>query len=284
MLKAYYNLTKPGIVYGNVVTAAAGFLLASKLHVPLVLFLATLSGTALVIAAACVCNNYLDRKIDAKMTRTSNRASVTGAIPPGRGLAFAALLALLGFAILVRYTNALVVSLGLAAVVSYVVLYGIVKRRSVHGTLVGSIPGAAPIVAGYCAVTGRLDTGALLLFLVLAAWQMPHFYAIALYRLKDYKAAGLPVWPAKKGARSTKIQIVTYIGVFIAASLLLTAYHYTGYFYAILMLAVGAWWLRLAIRGFYAAADAKWAKKTFLFSLVVLMTLSVALPLGSVLP
>ncbi|HSX08264.1 MAG TPA: heme o synthase [Candidatus Saccharimonadales bacterium] len=265
-------------------TTAAGFLLASKLHVPFALFAATLAGTALVIAAACVCNNYLDRKIDAKMARTSKRASVTGAIPVQRGLVFAGLLGALGFAILVRYTNAIVVTMGAVAVVSYVALYGIAKRRSVHGTLVGSIPGAAPIVAGYCAVTGRLDTGALLLFLVLAAWQMPHFYAIAMYRLKDYQAAGLPVWPAVKGIRSTKIQIVAYIAVFIAASLLLTAYHYTGYIYAVLMLAVGAWWLRLAIRGFYAANDAKWAKKTFLFSLVVLMTLSVALPLGSVLP
>jgi heme o synthase len=284
LFKTYYQLTKPGIIYGNALTAAAGFLLASKNHVDLGLLLATIAGTSLVIASACVFNNYIDRGIDQKMSRTRKRALVKGLVQERNAIIYAVVLGLAGFLILTLYTNLLVVAIGLAALLDYVVLYGVAKRRTVHGTLVGSIAGAAPVVAGYCAVTDRLDGGSVILFLILAAWQMPHFYAIAMYRYNDYKAADLPVLPVKNGVRQTKLQILLYIGAFIAANALLSIFGYTGYVYLVIMAVLGLAWLWLGIRGYKAIDDKLWARQMFLFSLVIILSLSIMLSVGHRLP
>ena len=282
--KNYYRLTKPGIIYGNLLTATAGFLLASAGHVDLWLLLATLAGTSLVIASACSFNNYIDRGLDAKMTRTKRRALVQGAIRGRDALIFASILGLAGFLVLGLWVNAVVFGIGLAAFIDYIALYGLAKRRSVHGTLVGSIAGAAPVVAGYCTVTDRFDGGALILFLILALWQMPHFYAIAMYRFDDYKAAGLPVLPVKAGSRAAKTQIVLYITAFIAANVLLSIFGYTGYAYLIIMTLLGLSWLRLGLQGFKAANDKRWARQMFFYSLIIILSLSVMLSVGPLLP
>ncbi len=270
----YYQLTKPGIIRGNLMTAAAGFLLASKGHVDFWKLLATLTGTALIIASACVFNNYLDRGIDRKMDRTKNRALVTGEISIAAAITYACVLGVLGFWLLAAYTNALTVIIGAVGIFSYVVLYGYFKRTSVHGTLVGSISGATSLVAGYCAVTGRFDVLALLLFLIMAAWQMPHFYAIGIYRLKDYTEAGLPILPAKRGIAATKRHILFYTVLFALAACSLTAFHYAGYIYLGVMLTVCALWLRLAIKGFSTKNNDKWGKQIFGFSLLALLIFS----------
>ena len=284
MLKAYYRLTKPGIIYGNAITVVAGFLLASKGHVDVALLLATLVGVSLVIASGCVFNNYIDRGIDSKMTRTKKRALVTGDISGQNALIYATLLGLVGFVLLGVFVNTLTVLLGIFALLVYVILYGISKRASVHGTLVGSVAGAMPIVAGYAAVTNSLDTGAWLLFLVLAVWQMPHFYAIATYRKKDYASAGLPVLTVKLGNRPAKVQIVTYIVMFLLAVTLLTLYGYTGVAYLVVTLLAGLAWLRLALLGFSAKDDNKWARKLFGFSLLVLLIFSFMISINNFLP
>ena len=284
MIKTYYALTKPGIIYGNVLTATAGFLLASKGHINGWLLLATVAGTSLVIASACVFNNYIDRGIDAKMARTSKRALVEGTVRGRNAIIYASLLSVAGFTLLIAYTNLLVVVIGLAALFDYVVLYGLAKRRSVHGTLVGSIAGAAPVVAGYCAVTGRIDAGALILFLILASWQMPHFYAIAMYRFDDYKAAGLPVLPVKSGMRATKIQIMLYISAFITANALLSVFGYTGYTYLVIMALLAIIWLRKGAQGFKKINDKLWGRQMFLFSLIIILSLSVTLSASPLLP
>ena len=284
MIRAYYQLTKPGIIYGNLLTAAAGFLLASKWHIAVRLFAATLGGTSLVIASACVFNNYIDRELDKQMARTKQRALVQGTVSGWNAIIYASLLGVIGFLILGLYTNWLVTIIGAVAFFDYIVLYGIAKRRSVHGTLVGSIAGAAPVVAGYCAVTDRFDGGAVILFLILATWQMPHFYAIAIRRQKDYKAAGLPVLPVKQGIHITKIQIVLYISTFIGANILLSAFGYTAYTYAIIMTLVGLAWLHLGLKGFGTANNTRWARQMFLFSLLIITSLSVMLSVGAVLP
>jgi len=284
LFKAYYQLTKPGIIYGNIITAAAGFLLASKWHIHWTLLLATLVGTALVIASACVFNNYLDRGIDEKMQRTRHRALVTGTVPIRSAIIYASLLGAAGFAALIIDTNGLVVAIGALAFVDYVALYGLAKRRSKHGTLVGTIAGAAPLVAGYCAVTDRFNAGAVILFVIMACWQMSHFYAIAVYRLKDYKAAGLPVWPVEQGLASAKRQILGYTLAFLLANLALSLFGYAGYAYAIIMTLLSLWWLRLAWLGFQAADDKAWGRQLFLCSLVVIMGLSAMLAVGAILP
>ena len=284
MIKTYYLLTKPGIIYGNSINTAGGFLLAAKGVIDPLLFLAALIGTAFVIGSACVFNNYIDREIDEKMARTKKRALVTGDIPVKNALIFGTLLGILGFLILFSYTNLLTGVIGVIGVVMYVVVYGYFKRRTVHGTLIGSISGAIPPVAGYTAVTNSVDTGAILLFLILVFWQMPHFYAIAVYRLEDYKKAGIPVLSVVKGIPTTKKQILFYTAGFILASLLLSFFGYTGYTYAIVIGILGLWWLKMAIDGFKTENDIQWARKVFKFSLIVTLVFSALISLEVVLP
>jgi len=285
MFKTYYNLTKPGIIYGNDLTAAAGFLLASKGHVDWLLLAATLLGISLVIASACVFNNYLDRGIDERMKRTSKRALVTGEISPQNALVYASILGIAGFWILAFFTNILVIAIGFIGIIDYVVLYGISKRRSTFGTIVGSISGATPVVAGYCAASGQFDASALILFLIMVVWQMPHFYAIAMYRAQDYASAGIPVLPVVKGMRQAKIQIVIYTGLFVLACQALSVFGHAGNVYRGMTLAISAWWLCMGIMGFQKDTDDKrWARKMFFVSLAVVLVLSIAIALGSTLP
>ena len=284
VIRAYYYLTKPGIIRGNAVVAAAGFLLASKGHINLLVLLATLVGLSLVIGSSCVFNNYIDRGIDAKMSRTKRRALVTQSISVRSAIIYAVILGLIGSTVLALYTNLLTLGLALFGFFAYVVMYGIGKRRSVHGTVVGSISGALPPVVGYTAVTGRLDAGALILFLILVLWQMPHFYAIAIYRLDDYAAANIPVLPLAHGLRATKIQILVYIVAFILAAWSLSLFGYAGITYLVVSLALGAAWLALGLRGFNNANDNDWARKMFRFSLVVITGLCVMVSLNSLLP
>lgn len=284
MLREYYQLTKPGIIRGNLITAAGGFFLASRGRPDGGLFIAMMVGLALIIAAACVYNNYLDRGLDAHMKRTRDRALVTGAIRPNSALVFATGLLVLGTLILSLRTNAVTLLLALFGLVAYVVIYGYGKRASVHGTLLGTISGAVPPVVGYAAVTGRLDVAAGLLFIILVCWQMPHFYAIAMFRKEDYAAAGVPVLPVVKGNTVTVWQTIAYVAAFVLACALLTVVHVTGYVYLIVMLAVGLAWLTLAVKGLSTKAPERWARKVFGFSLVTILIFSVAISLDAYLP
>jgi protoheme IX farnesyltransferase len=276
-LNNYYQLIKPGIVRGNAITAAAGFFLASQGNINWAIFAATVGGLSLVIASACVFNNYIDRDIDKKMERTKNRALVKQSIKPASALTYGAVLGLAGFTILTVYINLLAASIALFGFFFYVVVYTFLKRRSVHGTLIGSIPGAVPPVVGYCAVTNQIDSAAVILFLILVCWQMAHFYSIGIYRAKDYKAAGLPILPVKRGFKSAQKQIIFYIFAFIGASLLLAAYGYAGYIYTGTALVLGIAWLRLGFKQFETANSKQWAGKMFGFSIVTLTILSVAI-------
>lgn len=282
MFKTYFSLTKPGIIFGNVVTTLAGFFLASKGHVNMLLLAETLTGISFVIASACVFNNYIDRGIDVKMTRTKNRALASNVISARYALIYAIMLGLLGFYLLTIYTNMLTVLLGFLAFFDYIVLYGIAKRKSIHGTLIGSISGSIPPVAGYTAVSNHLDMASLLLFAILTTWQMPHFYAIAIYRLHDYAAAGLPVLPVKQGIAKTKIHMLVYLIAFIIVSLLLTFMRFTGYLYFFVALVLGVAWLGLGMRGFGTKHDTAWARHMFVFSLITISLLSITIMLNTI--
>ncbi|HET7059697.1 MAG TPA: heme o synthase [Candidatus Saccharimonadales bacterium] len=275
-LRAYYRLAKPGIVYGNLLTAAAGFVVASPVRqLDLLLLLETLAGIALVIASACIVNNYIDRDIDKVMARTKDRATVTGAVAPHKALIGAVVIGLLGFIILAVHTNWLTVLVGVVGFVDYVGLYTFSKRHTWHATLIGSVSGSTPVVAGYTAVTGRLDGAALILFLILTFWQMAHFYAIALRRLGDYRAAGIPVLPAVHGERAAKRQIIAYMIAFLAAVLALSLFGYAGNFYLIVMGVLSLGWVVAALRNWGMPDTKKWATKVFLYSLILLPALLV---------
>lgn len=280
--RTYCLLTKPGIIMGNAITTAGGFALASRGSFNFLLFLATLIGISLVIASACVFNNYIDRVADEKMERTKNRALAKGAISSRSAILFAIVLGFMGIFTLSFFSNILALGIALFGFFVYVVLYSFSKYHSIHGTLIGSIAGAVPPVVGYCAARNSFDSGALILFVMIALWQMPHFFAIAIYRLKDYAAASIPVLPLKKGMHATKIQMTYYIIAFTGVACTLFAFNYVGYAFLIVASILGLAWLMLCIKGFKSNNDQLWARKMFIFSLVVVMGICFAIPFSTI--
>lgn len=274
----YYLLTKPKIVLGNLVTLVAGFLLASKGVFEWQLFTATFVGLACIMASACVVNNYIDRDLDRKMKRTQNRALVTGLITHRNALSFAVLLGVIGNLVLWVFTNPLTMLIACIGYFVYVVPYSLWKSRTIYATAIGSVAGAIPPVVGYCAVSNRFDAGALIFFLIMVLWQMPHFFSIAVYRLEDYTAAGIPVLPVMRGMQKTKLQMIAYITAFLAVAALLTLYGYTGYLYLSVVTILGLAWLGLALKGFNTQSDQAWGKQMFQLSLVLIVTMCVVIP------
>ncbi|GAB2803250.1 heme o synthase [Halomonas shantousis] len=276
MIKLYLNLTKPGIIFGNLISVTGGYFLAARGEFDLPLFLATLAGVALVIASGCVFNNVIDRDIDVKMERTRNRALVQGLVSPRVALVYATVLGLAGFALLYWGANPLAAQFAVLGFFVYVVLYSLyLKRSSVYGTLVGSLSGATPPVIGYCAASGQFDMGGAILLLMFCLWQMPHSYAIAIFRFKDYQAASIPVLPVKKGIPAAKRSIVAYIMVFMVTALTLTLTGYVGYGYFVVIASMSLYWLYSALSGTWKMQDDNvWAKKQFGFSILMVMALS----------
>lgn len=278
----YYLMTKPGIILGNLVTVAAGFLLASRGNLYPLLFLATLLGLGFIIASACVFNNYIDRKVDQKMERTKKRALAANLIAGRNALTFATILGCIGFLILLAFTNLLTTVIAAIGFFVYVVLYSLWKCHTIYGTAIGSIAGATPPVVGYCAVSNEFDAGALILFTMLILWQMPHFFAIAISNLDDYKRAKIPVLPVMKGMLRTKIHMALYITAFVAVASLLTLFHYTGYLYLVVATTIGLAWLLLSLQGFQSHNDQLWGHRMFQWSLVLIAAISVVIPFDTV--
>lgn len=283
-MRAYYYLTKPGIVYGNLFTAAGGFLFGAILRVDILVLIEFLIGTALIIAGACAINNYFDRDIDKIMKRTKRRAIAAGTIDPKAALIYAGVLSLAGLIILGVFTNMLTVLLGAIGLVSYAFVYTFAKRKTVHGTLIGTLPGALPPVAGYAAATGKLDISAFLLFLILVFWQMAHFYSIAIFRLKDYKAAKIPVMPAVYGVWITKLQLAIYAGAFMLSTVLLAKFSYAGVIYLAVMFPLSLWWLLIITLGLWTDESILWARKVFFISLLMLPAFGLMLSINAWLP
>jgi protoheme IX farnesyltransferase len=279
MIKTYYLLTKPGIIAGNLVTTIAGFALASKGNFDGPLFFAMLAGLGLVIGSACVFNNYIDRDLEKKMERTKKRPLAQGIITGKSALLFAIALGLTGATVLAFFTNLLATLMAVFGFFVYVVLYSFWKTKKTYATLVGSISGALPPVIGYAAVSNRLDAGAILLFLILVLWQMPHFFSIAMFRLDDYSAAKVRALPVEKGNQITKIHMTLYIIAFMASTILLTVLGYTGIAFLAIAAPLGLAWLLLSLRGFKAENDQVWAKQMFRLSLLVVVGLSICLTL-----
>lgn len=272
-VKAYIALTKPGIIFGNVITAACGFALASRGSPNFLLLVSTLIGLAAVIGSGCVLNNWIDRDADEKMQRTKKRPLVQGDIPVLHALIFSILLLTLGLLTLTLFTTALSAVVALIGFFVYVLWYSFAKYLTTYGTLIGSIAGAVPPVIGYAAVANQLDLAALMLFLIVVCWQMPHFYAISLFRIGEYKAASIPVLPIIHGALQTKMQMVVWIVAFMAISTLLTPIGYTNLTYMVAAFVLSLVWLILCLQGFKATSDKVWARKMFRFSLVVITLL-----------
>lgn len=285
-VKSYCRLTKPGVLAGNMLTALAGYFLAVA-HQPFRAFnfIAMTVGMTFVVGGACALNNYYDRDIDKKMTRTKDRPSVIGLVSPRGMVIFSWSLFLLGAGILAIGTNIPTLITAVAGFVVYVWLYGRwTKRTSIHGAAVGAVSGALPILAGYLAVRGEIDAGAVIVFLIMFFWQFPEFYSIAIYRRKEYKAAGVPVMPVIVGTYATILQIFVYTTLYVISTLALVWYGYVHWVYFTVMLCSGVYWVWLALEGLQTANPDAWARRMFRFSMIVILLLSVMLPLGPHLP
>ena len=181
VIKKYLLVAKPGIVFGNLITATGGFLFAARGHIDIVALLPTVIGISLVVASGCVFNNCIDRKMDRKMARTRNRVLAQERMSPKAAVFYGSLLCMAGMPMLWAATNMLAIGVVLAGLVIYVGLYSLyLKRHSIYGSLIGSLAGAAPPLAGYCAVRSHFDMQALILLSIFSLWQMPHCYAIAI--------------------------------------------------------------------------------------------------------
>ncbi|UTV99641.1 heme o synthase [Marinomonas rhizomae] len=281
MFKRYLQVTKPGIIMGNLISVAGGFFLASRGEIDWILMLATVVGLSLVVASGCAINNYVDRDIDAKMQRTRNRVTVNGEMSGKAAFFHGILLGVIGFALLSYFTNWVAVAFAVFGYVVYVGLYTLYfKRKSVYGTFVGSLSGAVPPVVGYCAAAGQFDAGAAILLTMFCIWQMPHSYAIAIFRYKDYEAAGIPVLPVSQGIAKAKRHIILHIAAFAVVAALLPLTGYVGIGFMVVALATSLWWLAMALRGYRPGIDVNgWARQVFFFSIITVTALSVTMAL-----
>lgn len=285
MLRDYWHVTKPGMVLGNLVPVMAGFFLASRGHVDVALFLSTTIGISLLIASACVLNNCMDRDLDRMMARTRDRVLASGLMSTNTACLYASVLGMAGMSLLLEEDNLLSVVIVTAGFLIYVCVYGLYfKRHSVYAPLIGSLAGAAPPLAAYCAVTGRFDAGAAILLSIFGLWQIPHFYAIAIYRLDDYATAAIPVLPLKHGVAATKLHIIGYIVAYIVATLMLTVGGYTGYSYLTVAFVSGLVWLSAAWRAYNSSEEQLWARNLFVCSIIINFTLCVMMSINYAMP
>jgi protoheme IX farnesyltransferase len=237
----------------------------------------TLVGTALLVAASNALNMYLERDADALMERTRERPLPRAIVSPEAALAFGTGLACVGIALVFLASNLLTGILGLLAIGGYVAVYTPLKRHSGAALFVGAIPGALPPLMGWTAVTGRLDAPGLALFAVLFLWQVPHFLAIATYRAADYARAGFKVLPLTVPVRATRaIMLLFSIGL-VAATIVLEPLRVAGPRYELVAVLLGAVFIGWAAAGLRRAAENRWARSLFVYSIVYLTLLFVAL-------
>jgi protoheme IX farnesyltransferase len=249
MMRDFLDLTKPRITVLILICTAVGYLFGSPNAFHFAGFFHVLLGTALMASGTAALNQWYEADSDAKMHRTSKRPIPAGRIQRSVGLAFGALLSVAGFADLWFGTNARAAVLGLLTLATYIFLYTPLKRRSAVCTTVGALPGAMPPLIGYAAASGLLDAGALALFLILFAWQFPHFYAIAWMYREDYARGGIRMLPViEPDGESTARRIVACSLLLIPISLVPRLLGMTGSIYAASAIAAGLVLLYYGVR------------------------------------
>ena len=273
----YLELTKPKVVALMILTSVIGMLLAAP-GVPgwdIVLF--GNLGIALLAGSAAVVNHIVDQKIDTVMARTRKRPVATGRISPFEAIAFAAVLACVGMAVLMTMVNHLTAWLTLASLVGYAGVYTLfLKRATPQNITIGGLAGAMPPLLGWTAVTGQVEGHALLLVLIIFAWTPPHFWALAIHRKEEYAKAGIPMLPVTHGNQYTELHILLYTLMLLAVSLLPFVTGMSGGIYLIGALALGLRFVQYAVR-LFRGDDRRVALNTFKYSITYLMALFVVL-------
>ena len=269
--REYYELTKPRVVMLISFTAVVGMFLATPGMVPLDVLLIGTLGITLMAASAAAVNQLLDRHVDARMARTCGRPLVTGRLGVAESAGFAALLGLVGFAMLYAWINPLTAWLTLVTLIGYAGVYTLyLKRATPQNIVIGGAAGAAPPVLGWVAVTGTLDPHSLLLFLIIFVWTPPHFWALAIERHKEYAAVGIPMLPVIHGLEFTRLQVLLYTVLLVAVSLLPFAFGMSGVLYLLGAAVLGAVFLAYALRLKYRPVPGL-PMRTFGYSIVYLM-------------
>jgi protoheme IX farnesyltransferase len=285
--RQFHALTKPRVIQLIVFCALIGMVLAvpglpSWPQVQLAAI--ACFGIWLVAGAAAAFNCVVEQHIDAKMKRTAWRPTAKGELTNWQTLSFSAALCAIGSAILWFWVNPLTMWLTFATFVGYAVIYTVIlKPLTPQNIVIGGASGAMPPVLGWAAMTGTVAPEALILFLIIFLWTPPHFWALALYRVEDYRKSGLPMLPVTHGSEFTRLQILLYTFVLLAATLLPFMLRMSGWFYLVSALLLGI--------GFCGYAFALWrnysdglARKTFRFSLIHLSLLFAALLIDHYLP
>ncbi|MBA4601086.1 protoheme IX farnesyltransferase [Thermoactinomyces sp. AMNI-1] len=275
----YIEITKPGINKSNLIATFAGYFVAAEMmELDFLKLFLTLLGTALTIAGSCVLNNFIDRDIDPLMERTKDRPVADGRIKPAIALRYGLTLALSGLMVLAAGVNYLTALIALSGLFVYIFIYTIwLKRSSTLNTVVGGMSGAVPPMVGWVAVTSSVDLNAWALFLVLFMWQPPHFFALAMRRSEDYRAAGIPMLPVVKGFHETKKQTLLFTALLLPSSLILFYTGALGQFYLAVALVLGGIYIALSIRGFFVKDDKQWANQMFFYSLIYLTAILLAM-------
>jgi protoheme IX farnesyltransferase len=279
-LRQFYALTKPRVVQLIVFCALIGMVLAVP-GMPgpddLRLGLVACAGIWLVAAAAAVFNCLVEQSIDAKMRRTAWRPTAKGELQDWETLLFAAVLCALGSWLLYTWVNPLTMWLTFGTFVGYAVIYTVIlKPRTPQNIVIGGASGAMPPVLGWAAMAGNVGPEALILFLIIFLWTPPHFWALALYRVEDYRKSGLPMLPVTHGNEFTRLHILLYTLVLFAACLMPFIYGMSSWIYLVAAVALS---IGFCLYGFWLwrAYSDDLARKTFRFSLIHLSVLFAAL-------
>jgi len=273
----FYALTKPRVVQLIVFCAVIGMLLAVPGLPPLGVTLAATAGIWLVAAAAAAFNCLIEQQIDSRMARTAWRATAKGELSRRQTLLFSGVLCAAGCALLWAWVNPLTMWLTLATFVGYAVIYTVVlKPLTPQNIVIGGASGAMPPVLGWAAIRGEVGVEALILCLIIFLWTPPHFWALALYRVEDYRRSGLPMLPVTHGSEFTRLQVLLYTVVLFAATLLPFVFRMSGPIYLVAAVALGMGFIMYAWRLWRQYSDAL-ARATFRFSIWHLSLLFAAL-------
>jgi heme o synthase len=277
LAQQFFQLTKPRVVSLIVFTAVIGMFLATPGMVPPALLIAATLGIGLVAGAAAAINCLVEQKIDAVMARTRGRPLPRGTLTSPQTLVFASVIGGIGLLLLYFAVNPLTMWLTLATFVGYAVIYTILlKPATPQNIVIGGASGAMPPVLGWAAVTGQVSSDALILFLIIFAWTPPHFWALALYRKKEYARAGVPMLPVTHGDKYTRLHVLLYTIILTAVTLLPFATRMSGMIYLASALILDGVFIYFALRIYFHYSDAL-AKRTFTYSILYLSLLFAAL-------
>jgi protoheme IX farnesyltransferase len=277
LARQYWALTKPRVTQLAIFCAVIGMFLAVPGLPPLRLVVMGTIGIWLLAGAAFAVNSIIERTIDAKMARTRMRPMARGDLTPLQAIVFSGLVGGVGMWVLYTQVNALTMWLTFATFVGYAGIYTVLlKPNTPQNIVIGGLSGAMPPVLGWAAVTGEAPAQAWLLVLIIFVWTPPHFWALALYRVEDYRASGLPMLPVTHGSEFTRLHILLYTIVLVATTTLPYAIRMAGLIYLTAALALGAVFLAYAWRLLRNYSD-RLARATFNYSIVYLAALFAAL-------